>query len=141
MKKWAIIAGIIVVALAILIGFGFRSCANDKADAEDTVHALFDALDRGDIDAALALYHPDLLERTSAAQMAADLRAIHAKLGPRTSSDLTSWRVNKGSPSFVNLVYESVYANGPAVEEFRLRRVDGKYRIEIHNYNSNALIR
>ncbi len=132
--RWLALGGVGVLTVVVIgVGFLVRSCAADKEDAERAVADLYEALDRDDYDAALAIYHPESWFRLSEAQMLAQIQAIDEDLGRREEGRLVGWNVQKGSQSWVDLTYENLYEKGVVVEAFRLVRLDGVYKILVHN--------
>jgi hypothetical protein len=132
--KWLVIGGGAVAVLAVGIGLLARSCVEDKAAAERTVNQLYEALGRDDYEVALTFYHPDSWGSLSREQMLAELARLDRSNGARLDGHLAGWMVQKGSGAGVDLTYENEYENVFTLEEFHLVKLDGEFRILVHNY-------
>lgn len=110
----------VVLALCALAGCGKPA---DPDQAEQAVPQFHMALIESDFDGIYQRASEDLQKRQPQGAFVAYLKSVRGKLGEVRGADRTGTKVDG---RVVTLTYNTVYANGPATEEFVIRAEEGK---------------
>jgi hypothetical protein len=119
--------------------------AGEKAEAQRSMAAFYDCVNRRDMAAALAFYAPEFLERNGREKWAAQLAAARVKLGALIHADLkrasAETQLGRSGGTFLLVVYRNQYEHGSAEETLRLKQLDpaGGFKIFSHEIRSDAL--
>lgn len=132
--------GLWLLLALLAIGCGFSASREAAADA---MTRYFEAVERHDYAAALALYADSFFKDTSREAWEAQLEGYNRRLGDLMAYEAVSWNVKKhvgaNSGTFVKVVYKTRYSRQPAVERFILKKADGGFIIIAHHIQAKAL--
>ncbi len=127
--------------LATAAVFAACSASANTRQAEAAVQQFHDLLDSGQSSAVYDSASDDLKRVSPEQQFVPLLDAVHRKLGQTKTATRSGWNVNYStSGNFITLNYQTVYAEGPASEQFVYRMVGDKPILAGYHISSNALI-
>ena len=119
--------------------------AGETAEAERSMAAFYDCVNRQDITAALDFYEPEFMERNGRERWAARLAEARGKLGALRKSDLlrasAETQLGRSGGTFLLVVYRNQYEHGIAEETLRLKQLEpgSGFKIFSHEIRSDVL--
>lgn len=126
---------------AVASCFAGCSASVDTTAAKAAVTDFHARLDRAEFAGIYADTGKELKALASESDFTTLLEAVHRKLGPVTSSECKSWRVNFGTGGNVlSLGYQTTFRDGTGVEEFGFLTVDGKPTLVGYHINSKEML-
>ena len=132
--------GVWLILMLAAAGCGFSASREAAADA---MSHYFEAVERHDYAAALAVYADSFFRDTSREAWEAQLEGYNRRLGDLMSYEAVSWNVKKhvgaNGGTFVKVIYKTRYSRQPAVEQFILKKADGDFVIIAHHIQAKAL--
>lgn len=147
MKKVLIIVGTVFLVMVILAVVGsvlcVQSCTKDKNNAEEVLSGYYQAVGNNDIDLALSFFSDEFFQLTPREEWKETLISIRDQMGVLEDWNQQSWHINKSSSDFsceettteLEFEYETVYANGNAIETFTVIKLPGESEYAIFGHS------